>query len=87
MTIEQRKALTIALKTYLDCSEDYVSDMWDNDIISEGLKILFNENVLTAKELSKEIKDFVGVNVSPLMLRYAADGIFIDVTKGGKSNE
>lgn len=87
MTIKQRKALTITLKVYLDCSEDYVSDMWDNDIISTGLTMLFNENVISAEELSKEIGDFVGVYVSPHILKRAADGMFIDVIKGGKSNE
>lgn len=87
MTNKQRRAITLVLKVYLDYPENYVSDMWDNDFISAGLKVLFDENVISAEELSKEIGDFVGVYVSPHILNRAADGMFIDVMKGSKLNE
>ena len=85
MTDEQRRAITIVLKTYF-MSEYYISDMWDNDYIKYALSTLFSEAITNPEELSKEIKSFTDVYVPTHVLQYAAKGIFIGITKGGKQD-
>lgn len=88
MTSEQREAITRILRTYVEFPDDYKFDVaYDNDHISGALYRLFVDNIITAEELSREIKVFTGVKVSPHMLKCAAQDIFISMTKGGKSNE
>lgn len=87
MTDIQRQAATRMIMTYIDFTDDYVfNDMLDNKHMEMALYYLFVDNIITAEELSREIKVFTGVDVSPLMLRYAAQGIFINMEKGGKQS-
>lgn len=87
MTDIQRRAVTKVITTYVEFNDDYDPDgAADNNHIEMALYRLFVDNILTPEELSREIRIFTGVSVSPHMLKYAAQGIFINVTKGGLNN-
>ncbi len=84
MTDTQRKAVSLVIRMYVEFSDEYkLRYILDNDHISAALKKLFAENIITAEELSQEIKDFTYVDVSARTLKRAADGIFISITNGG----
>ena len=53
--------------------------MWDDNHIAYALQSMFSENITTPEELSKEIMDSTHINVSPLMIRYASQGVFIEM--------
>lgn len=88
MTDIQRQAATRVVMTYVEFNGDYDFDgvMLDNDHMRAALYSLFMDNIMTPEELSREIKVFTGVDVSALMLKYAAQDIFISMTKGGRNN-
>ncbi len=84
MTDTQREAVTLVIRTYVEFSDDYkFRYILDNYHISAALKKLFTYNIITAEELSQEIKEFTSVDVSARTLKRAADGIFISITNGG----
>ncbi len=89
MTDIQRHAATRVITTYVEFNDGYRFDgeMLDNDHMTAALYSLFIDNIMTPEELSREIKVFTGVDVSARMLKYAAQGIFISMTKGGRNNE
>ncbi len=85
MTDTQREAVSLVIRAYVTFSDEYkLRYILDNDHISAALKKLFAENIITAEELSQEIKEFTRVDVSARMLKYVADGIFISVTNHRK---
>lgn len=88
MTDIQRRAATRVIMTYVEFNDYYDFDgvMLDNDHMRAALYYLFMDNILTAEELSREIKVFTGVDVSARMLKYAAQDKFIGITKGGRDN-
>lgn len=82
MTDIQRQALTEIVKTYA-YYDGYEPDsgMWDNSHIAYALRAMFADNIITPEELSKEIMCSTHINVPPLMIGYAAKGVFIEMRR------
>lgn len=72
MTIRERVALTILLETYLNIPADFYFD-YDYGLNDRGIgcciKFLLDENVLTTKELSRELRGSFGIAIAPLQLK------------------
>jgi len=92
MRAEKRWALTFVLKDYLQVSETAdethilaFDGSWNTRIIGQGLRVLFEESVLTPTELAKEINERTGVKFRALELKRYADNIFVELAVVNRS--